>query len=211
MNEGTHAVLIVDGQEYELSYFKITDDAENYFCSNIEMVICDDLKPELTQGDSYIAKLVVNGDALWYLPWVWFKNTELPNLQAATHGAIFCPFGLEEEDENRYDAINLIIASDVCYNMTAEVWQNLLLIFSDWLQSQSIPQYKDYIALAKEIDISDDDDFDDDDDEDEDDDFDDDEEEESFDEDEEFDDDDDDDEESSYGSEESEDDEDEED
>ncbi len=174
MYEGTNAVLHLNNKAYELSHYKITEDPENHFCYNIEMVVCDKQRPIVTKEESYTARLQVNGDAVWYFPWLWLQNNKKSaQLKGNAHGAIFCPFGLTEEEENRYEALNLIIVSDVCYSMTEEVWQNLLLIFSDWLKAKSIPQYKEYVTLSDEVDEDEDDDTEDEDDdtEDEDDDY----------------------------------------
>lgn len=153
MYEGTNAVLYLDEKTYEISYYKIAEDDENFFCYNIEMVVVGQ-RPNLTE-DSYTARLEVNGDAVWYFPWVWFGESNGSQLKAAVHGAIFCPFGLSDEEEERYESLNLLVASDACYSMTAEVWKNLLFIFADWLRAKSIPQYQEYIELAEEIDLDD--------------------------------------------------------
>jgi hypothetical protein len=99
------------------------------------------------EEESYVARLETNGDATWFFPWLVFKDT-VPNVTASVYGAIFCPFGLSDEEEERYSAMNIIIVSDICYEMTEIVWSNFLLVISDWLKAKSIPQYKDYISLA---------------------------------------------------------------
>ncbi len=157
MHEGSNAVLFLDGEKHKVSYYKIREDEDNFFCHNVEFTFSEEI-PEINPEESYICKLETNGDALWYLPWCWFQKKE-KKLEGAIHGAIFCPFGLTEEEENRYDAINLIIASDICNNMTAEVWKNLLYIFGDWLKMKSIPQHKEYSGLGDSIEILEDEDF----------------------------------------------------
>lgn len=161
MKEGNHAVLWIGEDAYDVSHYKIKEKVENYFCGTIELKLGEE--PDVDLDEPYTARLVVNGDAVWHFPWIWFKRVKNGKVEAATHGGIFCPLGLTEEDEEKYDSLNLIIASDACYSMTSEVWKNLLEIFADWLKAKSVPQFQEYLDLASEIEIDDDDDFDDDD------------------------------------------------
>lgn len=146
MNEGTHATLILDGeQKYDISYYKVTDNGN--LCHTVELVFTE--TPELSE-ESYVARLETNGDATWFFPWMVIKDN-VPNITASVYGGIFCPFGLDDEDEEKYSAMNLIIVSDLCYEMTQLVWRNFLLVLSDWLKAKSVPQYKNYISLANQI------------------------------------------------------------
>ncbi len=157
MNEGTSAVLIIGDESYEVSYYKIKERVEDkFFEGALDLTLDDNMEPDLEPGEPYVARLEVNGDAVWYFPWVWFEKTDLPQMKATTHGAIFCPLGLSDEDEEKYDSINLIIASDVCHAMTAEVWKNLLDVFSDWLKSKSVPQHQEFLDLSESIEIPED-------------------------------------------------------
>jgi hypothetical protein len=166
MKEGNHAILWIGDDSYDVTHYKVKEKVENYFCGTLDLKLNEE--PDVDLDEPYSARLIVNGDAVWHFPWVWFKKVKNGRIEASTHGGIFCPLGLTEEDEAKYDSLNLIIASDACYSMTSEVWKNLLEIFADWLKSKSVPQYQEYLDLATEIDIDDDDDFDDDDEDDED-------------------------------------------
>lgn len=147
MNEGNHATLILDGeQRYDINYYKVTDNSD--LCHTVELVFSSET-PDFTE-ESYVARLETNGDATWFFPWMVIKGT-LPHITASAYGSIFCPFGLSDEEEERYSAMNLIIVSDLCYEMTHLVWCNFLLVLSDWLKAKSVPQYKDYISLANLI------------------------------------------------------------
>lgn len=149
MNEGISATLIIGDESYKVDHYKLNERIDNnYFCSNLELTIDGDF--DLNEDEPYIARLQVNGDATWYFPWIWVKKTQ-NKVTASIHGAIFCPLGLSEADEEKYDSINLIVASDVRTSMTVEVWRNLLQVFSDWLKARSVPQYKEFLDLSKEI------------------------------------------------------------
>jgi hypothetical protein len=148
MNEGTHATLILDGeQRYDVSYYKVTDNSN--LCHTVELIFTSET-PDFSE-ESYVARLETNGDATWFFPWVVIKDVNLPNITASVYGGIFCPFGLNDDEEERYSAMNLIIVSDLCYEMTQLIWRNFLLVLSDWLKTKSVPQYKDYISLANQI------------------------------------------------------------
>jgi hypothetical protein len=168
MKDGTQAVLWIGDESYKISRYKINERVEDYFCGTLDLTF-QGKTPDIEVDEPYSAKLVVNDESLWYFPWVWFKEIENTKIASATHGGIFCPQGLSPEEEVKYDSINLIVASDACYSMTAEVWKNLMMIFADWLKDKSIPQFKEFLDLADEIEIDEDeDDLDEDEDENED-------------------------------------------
>ena len=152
MNESTNGKLLTGEYEYPLSHFKILEQTEGYFGGHVELVIDGDSYPEVAEDETYVARIVVNGDAVWYFPWVWFKQTNPDEaITFDTHGPIFCPLGLSKADEEKYDAINLIISTDACNTMTVEVWKNLMLVFRDWLAERGIPQSKVFKQLADDV------------------------------------------------------------
>jgi|SRR5581483_2717102 len=148
MNEGTNAQLVICDTSYPVDHYKINK-GEDYFQSTLELNLQTPIE-NIALKELYTGVLKVNGDAIWYLPWMWFQETG-QQTKASLSGAIFCPFGLSEEDEERYESINLLIACEVYQAMTPDVWRNMLEIFADWLKNRSIPQYQDFLDLAKEI------------------------------------------------------------
>ena len=152
MTEGTSAKLVIGDYEYKVGHYKIEEKVGNFFCGSVTLRIDDDVYPDVVPfTEAYNAKLIVNGDALWYFPWVWFQKVDPPHMEASLYGAVFCPMGLTEDDEDKYDSIKLIMTSNICYSMTTEVWHNLLLVFADWLTERSIPQAKQYVELADAV------------------------------------------------------------
>ncbi len=155
----TTGKFLIGDIEYPIDFFNYTADKENYFCGEIELNFSGDEEPDVVPGESYVARLKIkqgNKEGEWYFPWLWFKKEEGDHVKAETHGAIYCPKGLSAEDEEKYDAMNLIIASEVYMAMTEEVWKNLLLVFGDWLQVRGIPQAEEFKTMAADVEVPED-------------------------------------------------------
>jgi hypothetical protein len=140
--------------DYPVDFFNITTDDENYFCGKIVFTVTGEMEPDVNPEESYVGRLKTKTGE-WYFPWLWFKETTDEKLLADTHGAIFVPGQayLSEEDEARYDAINLIVSSEVYMAMTEEVWKQLLMVFHDWLKSKSIPQCEEFKVMSDDVEV----------------------------------------------------------
>ena len=153
MNEtGTTGVFRISDYDYPVDFFKITSDSENYFCGQITFNVTGDVEPDVVPDESYVGKLKTDKGE-WYFPWMWFKETPDGKLLADTHGAIFVPGTLSAEDEEKYDAINLIVASEVYTAMTEDVWKQLLLVFQDWLKAKNIPQHEEFKVMSDDVEV----------------------------------------------------------
>jgi hypothetical protein len=109
----------------------------------------DTVCPDVNSEESYAGRLLVNGDALWYFPWLWFDELgDLPRMRAGTNGAIFCPFGLSNEDEDKYEAINSFVSVEPGEGISHSMWRQMLLVSADWLLDRSIPQGRDFARFA---------------------------------------------------------------
>lgn len=152
MREGTKAVFMIGDYSYNVGYFKITDCDDEYFCGFLELTLDDTVFPDVDVGESYNARLYVNGDAVWYFPWLWFdKPDHLPKMKASTNGAIFCPFGLSAGEEAKYEAINSFLSVEPDKSLPTSMWKQMLLVCADWLLERSIPQNKDFTMFANEV------------------------------------------------------------
>ena len=152
---GTSGTFTVANSNYPINFFNIKNDDENYFCGQIELHISGEEIPDVNPEESEMGKLKLpQGE--WYFPWLWFKETPDEKLIADTHGAIFIPTSLSEEEQERYDAINLIVGSEIYMAMTEEAWKQLLMVFHDWLKMKNIPQHKEYKLMADEVEVTED-------------------------------------------------------